>query len=212
MKELALSWQKKPRLLHGGMARFVVWMLVVATAGALVLPPALVARAAAAPAPDVQDGARAVEAGIRLTYDAAIMDTNPITGLDFLRYPISGAEVVDPSGLLLIFGALATRLGGLLPDELPFNIVQKVLRAVPGVNTIVPDYADDDYRKQFQDNWYGTSTKAELPEWLRSRSSSNVLTRPPPSAAEEEEGEKEEEAEKPMPSPEAKEVEDAERR
>ena len=183
-----------------------------AAAGALVLPPALIARAAAAPAPDVPDGARAVEAGIRLTYDAAIMDTNPITGLDFLRYPISGAEVVDPSGLLLIFGALATRLGGLLPDELPFNIVQKVLRAVPGVNTIVPDYADDDYRKQFQDNWYGTSTKAELPEWLRSRSSSNVLTRPPPSAAEEEEGEKEEEAEKPMPSPEAKEVEDAERR
>ena len=195
------------------MARFVVWMLVVATTGALVLPgPALVARAAAAPAPDVQDGARAVEAGIRLTYDAAIMDTNPITGLDFLRYPISGAEVVDPSGLLLIFGALATRLGGLLPDELPFNIVQKVLRAVPGLNTIVPDYADGDYRKQFQDNWYGTSTKAELPEWLRSRSSSNVLTRPPPSAAEEEEGEKEEEAEKPMPNPEAKEVEDAERR
>lgn len=183
-----------------------------AAAGALVLPPALIARAAAAPAPDVQDGARAVEAGIRLTYDAAIMDTNPITGLDFLRYPISGAEVVDPSGLLLIFGALATRLGGLLPDELPFNIVQKVLRAVPGLNTIVPDYADGDYRKQFQDNWYGSSTKAELPEWLRSRSSSNVLTRPPPSAAEGEEREKEAEAVQPKPNPEGEEVEDAERR
>ena len=187
-----------------------------AAAGALVLPPALVARAAAATAPDASaglpDGARAVEAGIRLTYDAAIMDTNPITGLDFLRYPISGAEVVDPSGLLLIFGALATRLGGLLPDELPFNIVQKVLRAVPGVNVIVPDYADDDYRKQFQDNWYGSSTKAELPEWLRSRSSSNVLTRPPPSAAEGGEGEKEVEAVQPKPNPEGEEVEDAERR
>ena len=99
------------------------------------------------------------------------MDTDPITGLDFLRYPISGAEVVDPSGVLLIFGAMATRCGGLLPDEMPFNIVQKLLRAVPGVNAIVPDYADDDYRKQFQDNWYGTSEKAALPEWLRSRSS-----------------------------------------
>ena len=163
------------------MARFTVCMLVVATAGALVLPPSVMAAraAAAAPTPD----------GIRLTYDAPIMDTNPITGNDFLRYPISGAEVVDPSGLLLIFGALATRLGGLLPDEMPFNIVQKVLRAVPGLNVIVPDYADDDYRKQFQDNWYGTSTKADLPEWLRSRSSTNVLTkpRPPPSAAKGEE-------------------------
>jgi len=199
------------------MARLAVLMLFVATAGALVLPP-LVARAAAAPAPDAQESARAVEAGIRLTYDAAIMDTDPITGLEFLRYPISGAEVVDPSGVLLIFGALATRCGGLLPDEMPFNIVQKLLRAVPGVNAIVPDYADDDYRKQFQDNWYGTSEKAALPEWLRSRSSSNVLTRSRPSAAGEEEGSEEARAAgaepmQPRPNPEAEGVpEDAERR
>ena len=65
----------------------------------------------------------------------------------------------------------------MLPDELPFNIFQKVLRAVPVVRAVVPDYADDDYRKQFQDNWYGTSTKADLPEWLRRRSSANVLTK-----------------------------------
>ena len=151
------------------MARLAVLMLFVATAGALVLPP-LVARAAAAPAPDVQDSARAVEAGIRLTYDAAIMDTDPITGLEFLRYPISGAEVVDPSGVLLIFGALATRCGGLLPDEMPFNIVQKIVRGVLPVGWW-PDYADDDFRKQFQDTWYGTNEQAALPEFMRSRKS-----------------------------------------
>ena len=55
------------------------------------------------------------------------------------------------------------------------------------LQALVPDYADDDYRKQFQDNWYGTSTKADLPEWLRSRPSTNVLTRtssPPDAVAE----------------------------
>ena len=64
-----------------------------------------------------------------------------------------------------------------MPDELPFNIFQKVLRAVPGLQLIVPDYADGDYRKQFQDNWYGTGTKADLPEWLRSRPSTNVFNK-----------------------------------
>tara|TARA_B110001452_G_C15187944_1_gene412574 strand:- start:579 stop:848 length:270 start_codon:yes stop_codon:yes gene_type:complete len=83
--------------------------------------------------------------------------------------------------VLLLVGALVTRCGGLLPDELPFNIFQKVLRAVPGVKLLVPDYTDGDYRKQFQDTWYSTNTKADLPEWLRSRPSTN---REPPSSDE----------------------------
>ena len=60
--------------------------------------------------------------------------------------------------------------------------------------------------------------KAALPEWLRSRSSSNVLTRSQPSAAGDEEGLEEaraagEEPMQPRPNPEAEGVpEDAERR
>ena len=157
--------------------------LLVPSATALVLPSAVPSLVAPAAASELQAAAAALnEPGVKLTYDGPIMDYD-----GSLRYPISGAEIVSPSGVLLLFGALATRCGGLLPDEMPFNLVQKVLRAVPGLQALVPDYADDDYRKQFQDNWYGTSTKADLPEWLRSRPSTNVLTRtssPPDAVAE----------------------------
>jgi hypothetical protein len=156
--------------------------LLVPSATALVLPSAVPSLVAPAAASELQAAAAALnEPGVKLTYDGPIMDYD-----GSLRYPISGAEIVSPSGVLLLFGALATRCGGLLPDEMPFNLVQKVLRAVPGLQALVPDYADDDYRKQFQDNWYGTSTKADLPDWLRSRPSTNVLTRtsPPDAVAE----------------------------
>lgn len=73
------------------------------------------------------------------------------------------------SGPLLLLGAGATRLGGILPDEMPFNIVQKLLRLIPGVNAILPDLSDTDPRKQYQDTWYGTDFKAKLPEAMRSR-------------------------------------------
>ena len=53
-------------------------------------------------------------------------------------------------------------------------MVQKLLRAVPGVGGMLPDLADDDFRKSFQDTWYGTNEKAQLPEWMQSRSSSRT--------------------------------------
>ena len=166
-------------------------MLVLAlpaAAAALLVPPApsLVARAAAASDGGALEAAAAAlnAPGVKLTYDGPVIDYD-----GSLRYPISGAEIVSPSGVLLLVGALVTRCGGLLPDELPFNIFQKVLRAVPGVKLLVPDYADGDYRKQFQDNWYGTNTKADLPEWLRSRPSTNVFNREPTEPSSDEDGE-----------------------
>ena len=98
------------------------------------------------------------------------------------------------SGPLLLLGAGATRLGGILPDEMPFNIVQKLLRLIPGVNAILPDLADGDPRKQYQDTWYGTDFKASLPEAMRSRSeaeSSSASDPAPPSEVDENQAEKE---------------------
>ena len=103
--------------------------LLVPSATALVLPSAVPSLVAPAAASELQAAAAALnEPGVKLTYDGPIMDYD-----GSLRYPISGAEIVSPSGVLLLFGALATRCGGLLPDEMPFNLVQKVLRAVPGL-------------------------------------------------------------------------------
>ena len=79
----------------------------------------------------------------------------------------------DPlAGPVLLFGALATRFGGLVPDEMPFNIVQKFLRGILPKGAF-PDYADDDFRKNFQDTWYGTNIQMtdKLPEFMRSRPS-----------------------------------------
>jgi len=120
----------------------------------------------------MQDALAALDKpGFKFRYDEYMVDGS-------LRYLISGADV-NPSGFVLLFGVCMTRCGGLLPDEMPFNIVQKLLRAVlpPGS---FPDYADDDYRKQFQDNWYGTNKKADLPVWLRSRKSSPTSTETQP--------------------------------
>ena len=98
--------------------------LLVPSATALVLPSAVPSLVAPAAASELQAAAAALnEPGVKLTYDGPIMDYD-----GSLRYPISGAEIVSPSGVLLLFGALATRCGGLLPDEMPFNLVQKVLR------------------------------------------------------------------------------------
>ena len=122
----------------------------------------------AATADDVSDGFKSAldslgKPGLKIEYDGPYMDRD--TGS--LRYPISSVNVADPvSGALLFLGAGATRLGGILPDEMPFNIIQKVLRSV-GVP--IPDLADDDFRKQFQDTWYGSNEKANLPEGMRSR-------------------------------------------
>lgn len=46
-----------------------------------------------------------------------------------ITHPITALQPTA-SGPILIFFAAATRCGGILPDELPFNIVQKALRAV----------------------------------------------------------------------------------
>ena len=65
------------------------------------------------------------------------------------------------------------------PAELPFNIVQKLLRLIPGVNAILPDLKDSDPRKAYQDTWYGTDISASLPKAMRSRTS--PVTPSPPS-------------------------------
>ena len=100
---------------------------------------------------------------LEIQYDGPYMDRDTGT----LRYPISGVEPADPvSTALLLLGAGATRFGGILPDEMPFNIVQKFLR---GIGIPIFDLADDDFRKEFQDTWYGTNEQANLPAFMRSR-------------------------------------------
>jgi hypothetical protein len=139
-----------------------------ATASLSLLP-----AASAADAPVAVEGAATSEAswfykyvaspGLEIEY-GEYMDAS--TGR--LIYPIEGTKLTS-SGPLLLLGAGATRLGGILPDEMPFNIVQKVLRAIPGVRRVIPDLRDDDTRKQYQDTWYGTDLSASLPKVLRSR-------------------------------------------
>ena len=86
---------------------------------------------------------------------------DPVTGSTEFSYPIVEASGTG-SGPLLIFAAVATRCGGLLPDELPFNIGQKIIRRLLPFD-ILPDLDDNDYRKQFQNTWYGTNEEIELP-------------------------------------------------
>ena len=127
--------------------------------------------------------------GIEVEYGGPYMNRD--TGS--LTYPVSGVKAADPlSAALLALGAGATRFGGLLPDEMPFNIVQKLLRAILP-NGLLPDYADDDFRKQFQDTWYGTNEQANLPEWLQSRKST-----PPPPPPSVEGVEQQQEAQQPL--------------
>ena len=66
-----------------------------------------------------------------------------------------------------------------VPAESPFNIVQKLLRLIPGVNAILPDLKDSDPRKAYQDTWYGTDISASLPKAMRSRT--GPVTPSPPS-------------------------------
>ena len=89
-----------------------------------------------------------------------------------IRSMPTGVEGDPLAGPVLLFGALATRFGGLVPDEMPFNIVQKFLRGILPKGAF-PDYADDDFRKNFQDTWYGTNIQMtdKLPEFMRSRPS-----------------------------------------
>ena len=94
--------------------------------------------------------------GVALDRSQPFMDR--VTGE--ITYPIMGADF-DP---FLLFFAAATRLGGLLPDELPFNLVQKAVRA-----TLRPfgigffDLQEGDERRQWQDKWYGTTQTIKLP-------------------------------------------------
>ena len=104
--------------------------------------------------------------GFEVQYDGPYMDRETGT----LRYPITGVESKDPvSAAALLVGAGATRFGGIFPDEMPFNIVQKIIRGVLPRGWF-PDLADDDFRKQFQDTWYGTDEEATwLPAFMRSQ-------------------------------------------
>ena len=105
--------------------------------------------------------------GFKLERDGPYMKTNPVSGQEEFIYPIVNAEPLS-SAPLLIFGAAATRLGGLLPDELPFNIFQKILRRVLP-DGVIPDLADNDYRKRFQNTWYGTNKVIDLPWGLNGK-------------------------------------------
>lgn len=101
--------------------------------------------------------------GIELQYEEYMTEAGE------LRSGVAGTKLTS-SGPLLLLGAGVTRCGGILPDEMPFNIVQKLARLIPGVDRILPDLSDNDERKSYQDTWYGTDVKASLPPWLRSRS------------------------------------------
>lgn len=120
--------------------------------------------------------------GLELQYGEYL---DPTTGQ--MVYPIEGTKLTS-SGPLLLLGAGATRLGGILPDEMPFNIVQKAIRAIPGFGRLLPDLRDSDPRKQYQDTWYGTDVSASLPKGMRSRQEAG-------SAGAEAEAEREAEAE-----------------
>ena len=96
-----------------------------------------------------------------ISYDGPYMDD-----YGAMRYPIKSISL-DP---LLILVMAFTRCGGILPDELPFNLAQKALRAILPDNWNIIDLADDDFRKAYQDTWYGTSEEAAwLPERMKSR-------------------------------------------
>uniref|UniRef100_A0A7S2CZK5 Uncharacterized protein n=1 Tax=Haptolina brevifila TaxID=156173 RepID=A0A7S2CZK5_9EUKA len=94
--------------------------------------------------------------GVSLDRSTAYMDRS--TGQ--ITYPISGMGI-DP---LLAFAFAATRFGGLLPDELPFNLVQKAVRAaLRPLGIPFFDLRPGDERLQWQDTWYGTGEEAKLP-------------------------------------------------
>lgn len=119
--------------------------------------------------------------GIVVEYDGPYMDRD--TGS--LRYPVKSVNIADPvGGPVLLLGVAATRLGGILPDEMPFNVFQKFLRGVLPYGWF-PDLSDGDFRKQFQDTWYGTNDQAVLPEFMKSRSTKppTAAAAPPPAAA-----------------------------
>ena len=87
----------------------LVGLALPAAAAALLVPPApsLVARAAAAPDGGTLEAAAAAlnAPGVKLSYDGPVIDYD-----GSLRYPISGAEIVSPSGVLLLVGALVTSI------------------------------------------------------------------------------------------------------
>lgn len=89
----------------------------------------------------------AAKPGVALERSQAYMDADGV-----MTYPISGVQV-DPT---LAFFAAATRFGGLLPDEKPFNLVQMaVRRALKPLGIGFFDLKPDDERRQWQDKWYG---------------------------------------------------------
>ena len=65
---------------------------------------------------------------------------------------------------LLIFAFAATRGGGIFPDELPFNLVQKAVRAgLKPFGVGFFELAENDERRQWQDKWYGQEEDVKLP-------------------------------------------------
>ena len=110
--------------------------------------------------------------GVTVQYDGPYM----VRETGSLRYPVSGLSF-DP---LLLLIAAATRCGGILPDELPFNLFQKMVMALLPDSWLVMDLADDDFRKNYQDTWYGTN---EVATWLPVRMRSRRGGKPPGSSS-----------------------------
>jgi len=161
-----------------------------AVAAAAAAVAAAAAGRAAAASPDGGDGATEPPRGaldvvfegyrrylaspaLQLERGGPYMSANPLSGDAEFSYPITGARQADGAPLL-VFGFLATRGGGIFPDELPFNIFQKILRRVLPDGAI-PDYPKGDYRRQFQDTWYGTNEKADLPFGLNANAEEEGL-------------------------------------
>lgn len=124
---------------------------VLATAAAVAAEPGIDAESLLSSASDAYLKYLA-SPGFELNRDLVMDDTGQLLS------PISGAKI-NP---VLALGAAVTRCGGILPDEAPFNLVQQLLRAVLPKG-IIPDYADEDFRKQFQGKWYGTDDDVQLP-------------------------------------------------
>ena len=88
-----------------------------------------------------------------IVFDRSLTYMDPTTGA--LTTPISGADF-SPSSIVLLLFFVATRGGGIFPDEKPFNLVQRWVRARLrpfGISWF--DYAPNDERRQWQDSWYG---------------------------------------------------------
>ena len=98
-----------------------------------------------------------------IVFDRSLTYMDPATGA--LTTPISGVTL-SPSSVVLILFFAATRGGGIFPDEKPFNLFQRWIRArLKPFGIPFFDLAPNDERRQWQDAWYGEDmTPSDAPK------------------------------------------------